>query len=46
VGTKSQNSLANELKGVVSELYQIGDCVEPDDAVTATYEAARVALQI
>ena len=46
VGTKSQNSLANELKGVVSELYQIGDCVEPDDAATATYEAARVALQI
>jgi pyruvate/2-oxoglutarate dehydrogenase complex dihydrolipoamide dehydrogenase (E3) component len=46
VGTKSQNSLANELKGVVSELYQIGDCVEPEDAATATYEAARVALQI
>jgi NADPH-dependent 2,4-dienoyl-CoA reductase/sulfur reductase-like enzyme len=46
VGTKSQNSLATELKGVVAELYQVGDCVEPEDAATATYEATRVALQI
>ena len=46
VGAQSQNKLAAELKGVVSELYQIGDCVEPEDARTATYEAASVALQV
>jgi len=46
VGTKSQNGLATELKGTVPEIYQIGDCIEPEDAATATYEAARVALQI
>ena len=46
VGAQSQNSLAKEIGGLVPELYQVGDCVQPDDARTATYEATTVALQI
>ncbi len=46
VGAQSDNKLAQELKGVVSELYTIGDCVEPRDAASATYEAARLAAKI
>lgn len=46
VGTQSNNSLAASLKDIVSELYQVGDCVDPEDARTATYEATTAALEI
>jgi len=46
VGAQSDNKLAQELKGVVSELYTIGDCVKPHDAAAATYDAAKLASRI
>jgi len=46
VGAQPDNKLAQELEGVVPEVHMIGDCVDPRDAATATYEAARLALQI
>jgi 2,4-dienoyl-CoA reductase-like NADH-dependent reductase (Old Yellow Enzyme family)/thioredoxin reductase len=46
IGAESDNSLATELKGLVPEVYSIGDCVKPRDAASATYDAARVAQKI
>jgi len=46
VGAQPDNKLAQELEGVVPEVHMIGDCVDPRDAATATYEAARLALKI
>ncbi len=46
VGLKPENKLVDELKGVVSELYAIGDCVEPRDALRAINEGAEVARKI
>ena len=46
VGVKSRNGLAEALKGIVPQIYQIGDCVEPGDARTATNEATTIALEI
>ncbi len=46
VGAQSNNRLAQELKGVVPEVYTIGDCVKPRDGASATYDAARVAEKI
>ena len=42
VGAQSESKLAQELKGLVPEVYSIGDCKKPRDAASATYSAARV----
>jgi pyruvate/2-oxoglutarate dehydrogenase complex dihydrolipoamide dehydrogenase (E3) component len=46
VGFQAQNKLLEELKGVVPEIYAVGDCVEPRDAMEAIGEAFEVALQV
>jgi len=46
VGAQSESKLAQELKGLVPEVYSIGDCKKPRDAASATYSAARVAETI
>jgi len=46
VGAKSENRLADELKGLIPEVYKIGDASSPRDAAKATYDAARVAERI
>lgn len=46
VGAQSENKLAQELKGLVPEVYSIGDCEKPRDASSATFDAARVAEKI
>jgi pyruvate/2-oxoglutarate dehydrogenase complex dihydrolipoamide dehydrogenase (E3) component len=46
IGFQSQNKLLEELKGVVPEIYAVGDCVEPRDAMEAIGEAFEVALQV
>ena len=46
VGAQSDNLLAKELKGLVPEVYSIGDCVRPRDAAAATFDAARIAEKI
>lgn len=46
VGTQPDKKLSQELEGVVSQLFLIGDCNEPHDAAAATYQAARLASQI
>jgi len=46
VGSEPVNKLAQELEGTVPEVYTIGDCNEPRDAASATFEAAKVALSI
>lgn len=45
-GSKSENRLAEQLKGLVPELYTIGDCVEPRDARDAVVEGAEVGRRI
>lgn len=45
-GMKSQNSLAEALKGVVPEVHSIGDAVSPRDAMDAIHEGAQVAREI
>jgi len=46
VGFKPENRLVEELKGIVPEVYAIGDCVEPRDAMEAIGEAYEIARQI
>ncbi len=46
VGSQSENKLAEQLKGLVPEIYEIGDCVEPRTGIYATLEAARIAREI
>jgi 2,4-dienoyl-CoA reductase (NADPH2) len=46
VGAQSDNRLATELKGLVPEVYSIGDCVRPRDASSATFDAARISEKI
>ena len=46
IGAKSENALAQELKGLVPEVYKIGDAVSPRDAASATFDAARIAEKI
>ena len=42
VGSKSEGKLVNELKGLVPEVYTVGDCIEPRDALSAINEASAV----
>ncbi|MBI2909030.1 MAG: FAD-dependent oxidoreductase [Chloroflexi bacterium] len=46
LGSKPENRLAEELQGLVLELYSIGDCVEPRDARDAVVEGAEVGRRI
>jgi 2,4-dienoyl-CoA reductase-like NADH-dependent reductase (Old Yellow Enzyme family)/thioredoxin reductase len=46
IGAASDNRLVTELKGLVPEVYSIGDSEKPRDASSATYSAARVAEKI
>jgi pyruvate/2-oxoglutarate dehydrogenase complex dihydrolipoamide dehydrogenase (E3) component len=46
LGTKSVNSLKNQLEKRVPELYVIGDALAPRQAIDAIEEGARVALKI
>ncbi|MFX1301572.1 MAG: FAD-dependent oxidoreductase, partial [Promethearchaeota archaeon] len=46
IGLKPNDRLVQELKGRVSELYAIGDCVEPRTILNAIHEAAFVGRQI
>lgn len=46
VGVKPEKELITKLKGLVEEVYEIGDCVEPRDVMWAIREAAEVARSI
>jgi 2,4-dienoyl-CoA reductase-like NADH-dependent reductase (Old Yellow Enzyme family)/thioredoxin reductase len=46
VGVKPENRLIEALKGIVPEVYAIGDCVQPRDLMEATREAAKLAHEI
>jgi Pyruvate/2-oxoglutarate dehydrogenase complex, dihydrolipoamide dehydrogenase (E3) component, and related enzymes len=46
VGVKPEKDLIEALKRVVPEVYAIGDCVEPRDAMWAVREGAEIARQI
>jgi len=42
VGVRPEKELGEKLKGLVEELYLIGDCVEPRDVMFAIREGAEV----
>lgn len=46
VGVRSNDKLAQELEGVVPNLYKLGDCVKPKDAAAAAAQAGRLARKI
>ncbi len=46
IGVRANDGLIAELKGLVPEIYPIGDCVMPGNAAQATYSAARLALKL
>ncbi|MFC1592996.1 FAD-dependent oxidoreductase [Candidatus Omnitrophota bacterium] len=46
VGSKSENRLAEEIKGLVPEIYTIGDCVEPRNSQAAIHEGAKIGREI
>jgi 2,4-dienoyl-CoA reductase (NADPH2) len=46
VGSKAENKLAQELEAVIPNVYRIGDCVEPRDAMEAIYEGREVGCKI
>jgi len=46
LGAVSNKSLYRNLRGKVSELYMIGDCVKPRKCLEAVHEGWRVALEI
>ena len=46
VGGTPEKSLIDKLNSFVSEVYAIGDCVEPRDAMTAIKQAAEVARRV
>jgi pyruvate/2-oxoglutarate dehydrogenase complex dihydrolipoamide dehydrogenase (E3) component len=45
-GAVAQNQLAEQLKGVVPEIYTIGDAVEPRESTEAIHEGFKIGLQI
>ena len=45
-GATPQNSLAKEIKALISEIYTIGDAKEPRDALNAIREGYLLGLQI
>jgi pyruvate/2-oxoglutarate dehydrogenase complex dihydrolipoamide dehydrogenase (E3) component len=46
IGVKPEDSLVSGLKGLVPEIYPIGDCVMPGNAAQAVYSALRLALKL
>jgi NADPH-dependent 2,4-dienoyl-CoA reductase/sulfur reductase-like enzyme len=46
IGNKPDKSLYDEIKGLGTELYQIGDCLEPRSAKAAIYEGAIIGRAI
>lgn len=46
VGLKPETSLIDSLKGALSPIHAIGDCIEPRKIQSAIWEAFRVALRI
>ena len=45
-GAKAENKLAEQLGGIMPEIYKVGDCFEPHSAREATDNSATVALKI
>ena len=45
-GMESENRLLQSLKGMLQEIYAIGDCVEPRDAMSAIHEGAEIGRRI
>ena len=45
-GYKSENELVEKLKGVVPEVYSVGDCNVPRDALDATREGMEMGLKV
>jgi NADPH-dependent 2,4-dienoyl-CoA reductase/sulfur reductase-like enzyme len=45
-GSKAENALAEQLKGLVPELYTIGDCVEPRNSMDAIHEGFKLGCEI
>ena len=45
-GVQAADKLAADLKGIVPEIYSIGDCVVPGNAAQAVFSAARLALKL
>ncbi len=45
-GSKSENELAEQMQGLVPELYTIGDAVEPRDSMDAIHEGSKVGREI
>ena len=46
VGANPENGLIGRLKSLVSEVYAIGDCVEPRDALAAVKQGAEVGRMV
>ena len=46
VGMKAENRLSESIKGLISEIFTIGDCVSPRDAMTAIREGAEIGRKI
>ncbi|MFO8101042.1 MAG: NAD(P)/FAD-dependent oxidoreductase [Dehalococcoidia bacterium] len=46
MGMEPENHLAEELEGLVPEIYSVGDCVKPRNAASVAYQAAQVAAKI
>ena len=46
IGREANKELRQDLQGIVSELYQIGDCVEPRRIYQAIYEGFTVGVKI
>jgi 2,4-dienoyl-CoA reductase (NADPH2) len=46
VGMRPENRLAQELAGVVEELYTVGDCVRPRDAAAVACQAGQLAAEV
>ncbi|MBI4296627.1 MAG: FAD-dependent oxidoreductase [Chloroflexi bacterium] len=46
VGSVSENKLAEKLSGVRSEVYTIGDCVQPRNVLAATQEGDEIGRRI
>ena len=45
-GSKAENELAEQLKGLVPELYTIGDCMGPRNSLEAIHEGFKVSREI
>ena len=46
VGMQPENKLAQELEGIVPEIYAVGDCVKPRDAAAVSFHTGQLASMI